>query len=126
VIPPISARARIAQAAVTELRRNAEVSGDFSAHHLDLEVARLSGFDEVFLHGLCTMALCARAGVRTVAQGDPRRFRRLVVQFAKPALLDRDLTVRLFSIDDRRIAFEDTSDDAPVIRNGIVALRRAS
>ena len=38
--------------------RYAEVSGDWSAHHFDIEVARAAGFDFVFTHGLCTMAIC--------------------------------------------------------------------
>ena len=42
-------------------QRYAQVSGDWSGHHFDLEVARSSGFDRLFVHGLCTMALCARA-----------------------------------------------------------------
>jgi acyl dehydratase len=40
-------------------RRYAEVSGDWSAHHFEIAAARVSGFDRLFLHGLCTMALCA-------------------------------------------------------------------
>ncbi len=43
-------------------RRYARVSGDYSDHHFSLEGARRSGFEAPFLHGLCTMALCARAG----------------------------------------------------------------
>ena len=47
------------------VRRYAEISGDFSDHHFDVEAARRSGFAGPFLHGLCTMALCARAVVGT-------------------------------------------------------------
>src|SRR5262245_31818199 len=58
-------------------RRYAEVSGDWSAHHFDLDAARASGFDRLFLHGLCTMALCAQGVVEVVADGDPNRVRRV-------------------------------------------------
>jgi acyl dehydratase len=54
-------------------RRYADVSGDWSGHHFDAEAARRSGFDRVFLHGLCTMALCAQGVVELVAGGDPDR-----------------------------------------------------
>jgi acyl dehydratase len=104
------------------VQRYAEVSGDYSAHHFDLEAARLSGMEDVFLHGLCTMALCARAAVRTVADGDPQRVRRFGVRFAQPAFLDSDLEVRLFSLDAGRYALEASCGDAPVIRNGLVEL----
>jgi acyl dehydratase len=104
------------------VQRYAEVSGDYSAHHFDLEAARRSGMEGVFLHGLCTMALCARAAVRTVAGGDPDRVRRFGVRFAQPAFLARDLEVRLFGLDEGRFALEASCDDSPVIRNGLVEL----
>ncbi len=77
------------------VRRYAEVSGDFSEHHFDAEAARRSGFAGPFLHGLCTMALCARAVVGVLCPDDPSRLRRFAVQFASPAYLDEDLTVRI-------------------------------
>ena len=54
-------------------RRYAEVSGDWSEHHFDVEAAVRSGFERPFLHGLCTMALCSQAVVDLVAGGDPAR-----------------------------------------------------
>ena len=68
-------------------RRYAHVSGDFSDHHFSVEGARRSGFEAPFLHGLCAMALCARAATKTVADGDPTRIRRVAVRFAAPAFL---------------------------------------
>jgi acyl dehydratase len=105
------------------VRRYAELSGDYSDHHFDAEAARRSGFAGPFLHGLCTMALCARAVVATVCPGDPSRLGRLAVQFASPAYLQRDLTVRICSLGEDRLAFEATSTDSVVIRNGFAELR---
>ena len=105
------------------VRRYAEISGDFSDHHFDVEAARRSGFAGPFLHGLCTMALCARAVVGTVCPGDPSRLQRFAVQFASPAYLHQDLTVRSCSLGEGRAAFEATSGDAVVIRNGFAELR---
>ena len=45
-------------------RRYAELSGDWAAHHFDIEVARAAGFDFVFTHGLCTMAICTHRRAR--------------------------------------------------------------
>jgi acyl dehydratase len=105
------------------VRRYAELSGDFSDHHFDVESARRSGFAGPFLHGLCTMALCARAVVATVCPDDPSRLQRLAVQFASPAYLQQDLTVRICSLGEDRVAFEATSADSVVIRNGFAELR---
>ena len=76
-------------------RRYADVSGDFSEHHFDVQAARRSGYESPFLHGLCTMALCARVVVQNLCGGEPSRLRRLAVRFASPAFLGRDLTVRI-------------------------------
>jgi acyl dehydratase len=105
------------------VRRYAEVSGDFSDHHFDVEAARRSGFAGPFLHGLCTMALCARAVIGTVCPDDPSRLQRFAVQFASPAYLDRDLTVRVCRLGEERFAFEATCGDDVVIRNGFAALQ---
>jgi acyl dehydratase len=100
-------------------RRYAEVSGDFSAHHFDAEAARRSGFAHPFLHGLCTMALCARAVVLTACPEDPGRVQRIAVQFASPAYLDQELAVRVWHVGEGRYAFEATSGEARTIRNGL-------
>lgn len=105
------------------VRHYAEVSGDYSEHHFDVEAARRSGFAGPFLHGLCTMALCARAVTRVLSPDDPSRLRRFAVQFASPAYLDEDLTVRICSLDQDRSAFEATCGDSVVISNGFVELR---
>jgi acyl dehydratase len=99
-------------------RRYGEVSGDWSPHHFDAQAAAQAGSDEVFLHGLCTLALCARAVVDTVAGGDPRRVRRVAVRFARPTLLGRDLDVDLYEISPGAFAFEAAVEGVPVIRHG--------
>jgi acyl dehydratase len=102
--------------------RYAEVTNDWSAHHFDLDAARGSGFDYLFAHGLCTMALCTQAVVATVADGDPSRVHRVAVRFASPTRLDEDLTVDVFEIDDRSFAFEATCAGATVIKHGRLEL----
>jgi acyl dehydratase len=105
-------------------RRYAEVSGDWSPHHFDLEAARQTGFDRLFVQGLCTLGLCAQGVVATQCDGDPRRVRRLAVRFAAPAFVGDDLSVAMYDAGDGRIAFEATSGGRPVITHGLVELRR--
>jgi acyl dehydratase len=107
-------------------RRYGQVSGDFSEHHFDVEAARRSGYEGPFLHGLCTMALCARAVVRTVCEGDPTRLQRFAVRFAAPAFLDRDLAVRIYALGEDRYALAATCGEVAVIRNGVAELRASS
>lgn len=124
---PEEARARPAGALSVRIdgsmaRAYAEVSGDFSAHHFDAEAARRSGFDSVFLHGLCTLGLCTRAAVDGPAGGDPRRLRRVAVRFAGPAILDTDLEIRIYAAGAGAYALEAAGAGAPVITDGRVEL----
>jgi len=104
-------------------RRYAEVSGDWSAHHFDVEAARRSGADRTFLHGLCTLALCAQGIVAMVAGGDPERVRRLAVRFAAPTFVGEHVEVHIDDVGDRQYVFEAASAGAVVIRNGFAELR---
>ena len=51
--------------------RYAKVSGDRLAHHFDIDAARATGFDFLFTHGLCTMAICTHRLLGLVGVGDP-------------------------------------------------------
>ena len=53
--------------------RDAEVSGDWSAHHFDIDAARATGFDFLFTHGLCTMAMCTHRLLSLSASPTPAR-----------------------------------------------------
>ena len=103
--------------------RYAEVSGDWSAHHFDIEAARATGFDFVFAHGLCTMAICSHRVLGLVGVGDPGRVRRVAVRFASPTPLDADLTVNAYGINERLFAFEATCAGATTITHGRLELR---
>jgi acyl dehydratase len=104
-------------------RRYAEVSGDWSAHHFDVEAARASGFNRVFLHGLCTMALCGQGVTALVAGGDPERLRRIAVRFASPTFLGEHLQMRLYDAGPLGYAFEADCAGATVITHGRAELR---
>jgi acyl dehydratase len=104
-------------------RRYAEVSNDWSAHHFDRAAAQRAGADDVFAHGLCTMAMCAQFAVQRVAGGDPGRVRRVAVRFASPRPLGADLRVDMFDAGAGTYAFEATGGGATVGKHGRVELR---
>jgi acyl dehydratase len=105
-------------------RRYADISGDWSAHHFDIEVARSSGFDYLFAHGLCTMAMCTHRVLDAIGGGDPGRVRRVAVRFASPTPLGADLTVSTYDIDEHAFAFDARCGAAEVITHGRLELRR--
>jgi acyl dehydratase len=103
--------------------RYAELSGDWSAHHFDIDVARASGFDFVFAHGLCTMAICTHRLLGLLGVNDPGRVARVAVRFASPTPLDDVLTVNVYGIDARRFAFDASARGVTTISHGRLELR---
>lgn len=104
-------------------RRYAEVSGDWSVHHFDDSSACRNGFRRRFLHGLCTMGLCAQGLVAVVAGGDSERIRRIAVRFASPTYVGDDLSVHIYEAGDDTYAFDAEAGGAVVIRDGLAELR---
>ena len=95
--------------------RYAEVSGDWSAHHFNIEVARAAGFDFVFTHGLCTMAICTHRLLDLLGVDDPGRVCRVAVRFTSPTPLDSELTVKAFGINENSCAFEAAANGTTTI-----------
>jgi acyl dehydratase len=73
-------------------KRYAAASGDPNPIHTDPELARNVGLPGVILHGLYTMAQVARANT-AAAGGDPRRLKRLSVQFRGMGFPEQEITV---------------------------------
>ena len=66
-------------------RRYAQVSGDYNDHHFSVEGARRSGFEAPFLHGLCTMALCARAPSERAGQRTRAKIKGIALLLMSPS-----------------------------------------
>jgi acyl dehydratase len=104
-------------------QRYAEVSGDWSDHHFDIDAARSAGFDFVFAHGLATMAICTHRLLGLLGVDDPSRVSRVAVRFASPTPLECDLTVNAHEIDEHSFAFEAAANGVTTITNGRLELR---
>src|SRR4051794_40168954 len=72
--------------------RYAGASGDFNPIHIDPEFARNVGLPGNILHGLYGMAQVARANA-AAAGGDPRKLKRLSVQFRGMGFPEKEVTV---------------------------------
>jgi acyl dehydratase len=73
-------------------KRYAAASGDPNPIHTDEEFARNVGLPGCILHGLYSMAQVARANT-AAAGGDPRKLKRLSVQFRGLGLPEQEITV---------------------------------
>ena len=98
--------------------RYRDASGDMMPIHVDDAFARSVGLPGIIVHGLCTMAICSQAVVKTVAGGDPSRLERLAVRFSKPVIPGNDVVTTIYDIGNRAFAFEAMSEGATVIKDG--------
>jgi acyl dehydratase len=100
--------------------RYAGASGDFNPIHIDREFAQAVGLPTNILHGLYGMAQVARAA-QAAAGGDPRRVKRLAVQFRGMGFPEQEIVVsgEVKSVSDGRavIATEAAQGDNRIIRN---------
>jgi acyl dehydratase len=98
--------------------RYRDASGDQMPIHVDENFAKSVGLPGIIAHGLCTMAMTSQAVVKTVADGDPARIKRLAVRFAKNVFPGNDVVTTIYDAGDGAFAFEATSNGETVISNG--------
>ena len=100
--------------------RYAGASGDFNPIHIDKEFATAVGLPSNILHGLYGMAQVARA-MQQAAGGDPRKLKRLSVQFRGMGFPEQEIvvtgTVKSVSGDAAVIETEAAQGDNRIIRN---------
>ena len=104
-------------------RRYAEASGDHNPIHLDEATAKMAGLPGVILHGMCTMAIAAKAAVNGLADGDPTRLKRIAVRFSRPVLPGQELTTKFWKTGDTSYGFETYNPKgSAVIKAGTVEI----
>lgn len=103
--------------------RYRDASGDMNPIHVDDAFATSVGLPGIINHGLCTMAMTSQAVIKTVADGDPARLKRLAVRFSKNVFPGNDVVTSIYDAGSapagrKAYAFEAHSADALVISNG--------
>ena len=102
--------------------RYAKASLDDNPIHVDPDTAKAAGLPNVILHGLCTMAMSGKSVVDTLAEGDPRRLRRLGVRFASPVFNSSELTTQGWKTENGSNFIVRDANGKVVIANGVVEL----
>ena len=97
------------------------LSGDRNPLHIDPVAARKFGFDDVFLHGLCTLGFAARALINTIGNGDPQTLTSISCRFAKPVMLDSELCTEVWRSGDS-VRFQTLQGDVVALSSGSATL----
>jgi len=72
------------------------LSGDYNPLHVDQMSAKMFGFDQPILHGLCSMGVVSRGLLDTLAGGDQKRFKSIQLRFASPVLPGQTLLTEIW------------------------------
>jgi acyl dehydratase len=90
------------------------LSGDRNPLHSDPSFAKMGGFDQPILHGLCTYGFTGRALLQSVCGGDPKRFKKMDGRFSKPVMPGDTLTIAMW-IDGNECKFQTRNQDGDVV-----------
>lgn len=98
------------------------LSGDWNPLHADPEFAKLAGFDQPILHGLCSYGMTLKAVVDTVLDGDVSRVRAYRTRFAGIVFPGETLRIRMWQEPGRVLVSVSAvdRDDAPVLADTVV------
>ena len=109
--------------------RYAGASGDFNPIHIDPEFAKQVGLPGNILHGLYSMAQVARANT-AAAGGDPRKLKRLAVQFRGMGFPEQEITVSgtVSEVRDGHLVIDTVAEQSgnQIIRNAEAELEAGS
>ena len=109
--------------AQTEVNQAAlyRMSGDRNPLHIDPAIAKMVGFQQPILHGLCTYGVVCRRFVQEVLKGDSGKVKSYSARFSSPVIPGEKLQVKVWQANPNLYLLEvfNAKGDA-VIRNGVI------
>jgi acyl dehydratase len=100
------------------------MSGDRNPLHIDPAVAKMVGFREPILHGLCTYGVVCRRFVQEVLKGDPGKVKSYSARFSSPVIPGEKLQVKVWQENPNLYLLEVFNPKGEaVIRNGVIEVK---
>jgi acyl dehydratase len=109
--------------APTEVNQAAlyRMSGDRNPLHIDPAIAKMVGFKEPILHGLCTYGVVCRRFVQEVFKGDAGNLKSYSARFSTPVIPGEKLQVKVWRANSNLFLLEVFNGKGEaVIRNGVI------
>ena len=100
------------------------LSGDYNPLHIDPELAKMVGFEQPILHGLCTFGNVGRAVIEAMCDNEPKRFRSIKARFAAPVMPGETIVTNMWKESDTDILVEAKvkERDLAVVKNTRVTI----
>jgi acyl dehydratase len=97
------------------------MSGDRNPLHIDPAIARMVGFQEPILHGLCTYGVACRRFIQEVFKGDSGRVKSYSARFSSPVIPGEKLQIKAWQANPNLFLLEVFNGKGEaVIRNGVI------
>ena len=96
------------------------LSGDRVALHIDPAFAQKAGYDQPFMHGLCTYGFVGRAILSGLCGGDPARFKSISGRFAERVQFEDKIITKMWITSPGEAVLQAENQD------GVVVLSQAS
>ncbi len=90
------------------------LSGDRNPLHSDPSFAKMGGFDQPILHGLCTYGFTGRALLHTLCGSDASRFKSMAGRFSRPVMPGDTLTISMW-VDGEECTFQTRNQAGDVV-----------
>jgi acyl dehydratase len=100
------------------------LSGDLFELHVDPQFAKMAGFEQPIMHGLCTLGFACRHLIASLCPGQPERLKRLACRFAHPLYPGAPINTQIWQTDPEKALWRTNaseSDDV-IITNGIAEI----
>ena len=97
------------------------LSGDRNPLHIDPSFAKMAGYDQPILHGLCTFGHVARAVIQKYCGGDPDRFKTLEVRFSGVVFPGDKIITEMWKESDTQIILQAKTQRGEVVLSSAAA-----